>query len=429
MNTASFAYETQAARAPGLERLLRVFFALTVASGFIGVIEPAPYDLLILLTISIWMLSNPRFHVSLVLIFSLFIINLLAGFISLTPHWNKPTSVEFQLVSVYLVLTFIFFSVFLSEQTEERMSLCLKAYAYGALVSSIYGIAGYLNIGGLGAYTIMHGFRVSGAFKDPNVFGPYLTLAAVYFLHVLLRGGSRRPLLQAIYLCIVLLAILLSFSRGALGGSILACGLTYFTFFVTSASAAQRARMIKLLAIGLFAVVTAVSLMMADDETRQIITSRLQLKQEYDTGETGRFGNQIRSIPMLIQLPNGFGPLIFDDYFGLAPHSSYVNAFASQGWLGGFTWIMIVIATCYVGFRLSFARSPFRTHAQVVWPALFVMLLQGFQIDIDHWRHVFLIFGALWGLEAARVRWMMQESARRQASRLPGRYGRSPEPA
>ena len=32
--------------------------------------------------------------------------------------------------------------------------------------------------------------------------------------------------------------------------------------------------------------------------------------------------------------------------------------------------------------------------------------MQAFQIDIDHWRHVFLLLGAVWGLETARVRWM-----------------------
>ena len=50
-------------------------------------------------------------------------------------------------------------------------------------------------------------------------------------------------------------------------------------------------------------------------------------------------------------------------------------------------------------------RSPVQRLAQVFWPSLFALLVQGFQIDIDHWRQVFLCFGAVWGMEAARLRW------------------------
>ena len=39
-------------------------------------------------------------------------------------------------------------------------------------------------------------------------------------------------------------------------------------------------------------------------------------------------------------------------------------------------------------------------------------MLEGFVVDIDHWRHVFLLIGAVWGLETARIRWI--ESMRRR---------------
>jgi hypothetical protein len=32
---------------------------------------------------------------------------------------------------------------------------------------------------------------------------------------------------------------------------------------------------------------------------------------------------------------------------------------------------------------------------------LFLQILQGLQIDTDHWRHLFLLYGALYGLVAA----------------------------
>ena len=182
--------------------------------------------------------------------------------------------------------------------------------------------------------------------------------------------------------------------------------------YLTSAEPRLRRRIVlmTLLATGVAALVLLVLLALPD--TRDFFLQRAALEQDYDEGVTGRFGNQIRSIPMLLDRVNGFGPLRFRLIFGLEPHNSYVNAFASYGWLGG--------------FGLPDPRGPDDLHrlphrlgalalpagrAQVYWPSLMVFLLQGFQIDIDHWRHVFLMLGAVWGIETARVRWRERHGA------------------
>ena len=100
---------------------------------------------------------------------------------------------------------------------------------------------------------------------------------------------------------------------------------------------------------------------------------------------------------------------VFTQYFDIEPHNSYIGGFANDGWIGGFCWIFIVLSTTFVGFRLIFVQSPYQRLAQVAWPALFVLFLQGFQIDIDHWRQVFLLCGMIWGFEAARIRWRERE--------------------
>jgi len=94
--------------------------------------------------------------------------------------------------------------------------------------------------------------------------------------------------------------------------------------------------------------------------------------------------------------------------FGLEPHNSYLGAFANAGWLGGLLFILVVGVTSAVGLRLMFTASPYQRQAQVYFPALLAFFLQAFQIDIDHWRHVFLMLGAVWGLEAARQKWAIR---------------------
>ena len=88
------------------------------------------------------------------------------------------------------------------------------------------------------------------------------------------------------------------------------------------------------------------------------------------------------------------------------PAIEAMTYFTAIFWLGGFAFLTLVGMTTFVGFRLSLKPSPYMHQAQIVWTALFMFFLQAFQIDIDHWRFVYLMLGSLWGLETARRRWI-----------------------
>ena len=45
--------------------------------------------------------------------------------------------------------------------------------------------------------------------------------------------------------------------------------------------------------------------------------------------------------------------------------------------------------------------TPWQPLSIVVWSVTFMTTLQCFQIDVDHWRHFFLLIGLTWGLFAA----------------------------
>lgn len=413
------ALKTPARARRDLEPLLRFVFAIFIASGCISFIEPSPYDLMSLFTIGIWLLAGFRLNVALMPIIMLWMVYNIAGFVSLMPYWGDPEPTMFQIQSLYLIITGIFFSIFFSEKTEERLELCMKAYAFGCFASSMLGIFGYLGLFGLTDYTTMYEGRVNGTFKDPNVFGSYMILAVVYLTHSLMLGRSKRPLLAIIGLGVIMAGVFLSFSRGSWGAAVVALFTMFVAAFLTAEKTSTRRRMLlwaaAVLAIGVIAIIAILSI----DTARELFLQRAAVTQDYDEGLTGRFGNQLRSLPMLLELPNGFGPLRFRLVFDLDPHNSYINAFASYGWVGGFAWIFIVVSTFFVGFRLMIVRSPFRNLAHVAWPSLMVLLLQGFQIDIDHWRWVFLCFGTVWGLEAARVRWKWQQQRQPVQTRVP----------
>lgn len=387
------------------QKAVTLFVAIFVFCGAISLIEPSPYDLAALIALPLWMLGGFRVNQFIVILAVAWTIRELAAFAALMPYWNEPDPRLFQFQSLYLYVTVIFFTIFFAERTQERAEAALRAYAASTVLSAVVAIMSYLNLFGLDALTTIEG-RVAGTFKDPNVFGSYLTLGAVIFLHSLLVGRARWPSLSALSLGLVLTGVFLSFSRGSWGATIFALLLTAGAAFATHRDARMRRRII-LTAFAGFAILALVLLIvLSQDSIREFFLQRAKLEQDYDGGVTGRFGNQLRSLPMLLERPMGFGPLRFRLVFDLEPHNSYIGAFANGGWVGGLSWIVIVLASVYVGFRLMLKPSPYRDYAQMVFPALLALLLQGFQIDIDHWRQLFLMCGLLWGLEAARRRWI-----------------------
>ena len=418
----TFAAATQArAREPaGLRisanKIVGFFFFIFVVCGAFDKIQPSPYDFASLVAMPVWFVFGFRARRMFVPYFFLMTVYLLSGFITLIPYWNEPDPVMFELQSFYLYVTGLFFALFFAERTLDRGALLLKAYTASCLVGAVAAIAGFFDIGGSQESFATWG-RASGTFKDANVFGSYIILGALYLTQTLMLRQTRRVGLVATLLLIILAGLFLSFSRGSWGAFVFAASMMIGMALMTTPD--RKARNNIVVGVILAGVVLAilVAALMSIDSVRELAAQRLQpVGEEYDDP---RFFNQMRSLPMLLERPLGFGPLRFRLWFDLEPHSSFVNGFASYGWVGGVAFILLVGATAFVGFRLCFARSPYQTMAQVVWPSLLVFFLQGFQIDIDHWRHVYLMMGAIWGFEAARYHWLLEQ--RRAAERLPRR--------
>ena len=393
------------ARTESFQKIVTASAAFFVFCGMMSLIEPSPYDFASFVAIPLWLIGGvrvSRYAVPILVLWTLFQV---VNFLSLTPWWSNWYSTLYQLQSLYLFITVVFFTLFFSERTIPRMQACMTAYAWSAAFSAFVAVLSYIGLFGLDSLTTIEG-RVAGTFKDPNAFGSYIPFGAVLFMQWFLLGRDRRPFLQLIGLATVIAGVLLSFSRGSWGATLVGMATMTAVTFVTHRDPAMRRRVTLMGAIVVAALALMLVVVLSQDAIREFFLQRAAVTQEYDQGVTGRFGNQLRSIPMLLERPFGFGPLQFRAYFQLDPHNSYIGAFANGGWAGGFLWLFIVGSTFFVGFRLMFAASPYRDMAQAVFSSLMVLLLQGFQIDIDHWRQLFLMFGMVWGLEIARRKWL-----------------------
>lgn len=390
------------------QTIVDLFFAAMVFFGMMSLIEPSPYDFLSFLAIPLWAIGGFRVHRGVVLILLLWVAFEVAGFFALMPYWDETEPRMYQLQSLYLVVTAIFYTLFFSERTAHRAALGLKAFTAGAVVSASLGLLGYFDVSGLASDFTKYEGRVSGTFKDPNVFGSYLILGILYLMQRVLLGRTRHVAATLLLMLALILGVFISFSRGSWAAALAAILLTAASAYLTTRDGRLRVRIVRMAAVAAVAGALTLVGMLSLPSVNALFFKRAEIAQDYDEGVTGRFGNQLRSLPLLVERPEGFGPLRFRLLFDLDPHNSYVGAFANGGWLGGFAWLGIVATSLFVGFRLMLVVSPYRELAQVYVPALFVLLMQGFQIDVDHWRHVFLFFGAVWGLEAARLRWVAE---------------------
>jgi hypothetical protein len=105
-----------------------------------------------------------------------------------------------------------------ADAPQKRMRIIIGAYIATAVLAALLGTLGYLGlIPGAGLFT-RYG-RAKALFNDPNVFGPFLILPAMYLLQRVLLADRRRALIAAGLFLILAVGVFASFSRAAWGHS------------------------------------------------------------------------------------------------------------------------------------------------------------------------------------------------------------------
>jgi hypothetical protein len=137
-------------------------------------------------------------------------------------------------------------------------------------------------------------------------------------------------------------------------------------------------------------------------QVADLFKERASLVQDYDAGQMGRFGRHILGAMLALDHPFGIGPLQFKNYFPEDPHNSFLDSFMAGGWLGGATFLVLVLVTLWVGLRSAFARTPWQATAIAAYGAFVGEVGESYVIDVQHWRHYYLIIGLVWALALAK---------------------------
>jgi len=370
---------------------------LLACGGAVVFIEPSPYELLWALAFLILLAGGARLAVAGVVMMALLVLFNIGGFFSLLPLLHQNDAIVFIAVSFYLAATSCFFAMLVQERSLERLHALKWGCICGAVIASTAGIVGYFDIAGLSERFTLYG-RAAGTFKDPNVLGAFSILPVVFLVQEIVTSDRLRLRSLGCLAIILFGGVFLSFSRGAWGHVTVSAGIMIGLTFLLVAGPRLRARIVTLSLVGIGCLVLAFAVLVSIEEVRSMFELRASFSQSYDVGATGRFGKQLLAIPELLSLPNGYGPLQFRHFWFEDPHNVYVNAFASYGWLGGLSYLTLIVATVVIGWRTVVTRSPTQSYAIAIWSTLFVTILMGVIIDTDHWRHFYMMLGLIWGL-------------------------------
>jgi hypothetical protein len=390
-----------ATAAPGVCALQRALIWLAGASVAIVFVEPSPYELVTATAIVLFFATGLRLRLAFMPLLALLVAVNVGYSIGAVPLLEQSVVFSWVATSWYMALTVIFFAMVLSEDTAARLDMLRRGLIVGAMIASVAAIGGYFNLvpGGHDLLTLYE--RARGTFKDPNVLGAFLILPALFALQSVVLDRFGKALRNTIALGIMALAILLAFSRAAWGELILASAFMLALMVLTSRSRGERSRIVAMAAVAVIVGALLIAVLLSFDAISEMFRQRASFDQSYDEGRFGRFGRHILGAQMALDLPFGIGPLQFHRYFPEDTHNSYLNAFMSGGWMSGVCYPALVLLTVVLGFQHVFVRVPWQRSYLAIFSAFLGTVGESFVIDTDHWRHFWMMLGAMWGLFAA----------------------------
>jgi O-antigen ligase len=373
---------------------------LAVASGAVVLSEPAPVDLLTMaMIILLPIVGLVAIRPPLVVFLAVWLIAAAAAFISSMTAFDVARATIHSVISVYLYAAAFIFAAFVVKKPEAHTRLILNAYQWAAVIAATTALIGYFDLFPAAKELFTKFDRASGTFKDPNVFAPFLVPALIATLHQIVTRPIHRAIVPAVIWLFLALALFLSYSRGAWINFALATAIYGYFSFVLAPTNRQRLKMVALSLVGVFAVIVALVAVLQSDSISRQFDNRAAVSQSYDEGPEGRFGGHERARRAILDNPWGIGAGTFTETLHSEDvHHVYLSMFLNAGWIGGLVFALMTLTTAVLGLRHLFRRTLTRPLFLVAYAAFVATAIEGFVVDIDHWRHFYLLMAIVWGL-------------------------------
>ena len=373
--------------------------------------EPAPYELLIVPLLVIWFalgLTIKRGFLPLTLMVLCFVCG---GMIAATQKADVGGSFFYIVVTTFLATTAIFYAALIADKPTEQLRVVFNAYIAAAIIGALIGIFAYFRVLP-NSDTFIFAGRAAGPFEDPNVFGPFLALPIIFLLRQILLQPLHKNLFNIIGLVILLAAVFLAFSRAAWGLTAVGMVMMVAIVFISSHSNRLRTKIIIMSVLGVFMLIGMIIFALSFEAVSSLFAERARLVQSYDGARFGRFARYSYGIEWIMEKPLGYGFGKSRETFGEDTHNVYIKAFLVYGWLGGIAYLSLVGTTIYAGFKNILKDRPWQGYLQVCLIVITGHALVGLVVDIDRWRHLYLVYGLTWGMIAAERIWQKNQTQR-----------------
>lgn len=400
--TASLAHSGYAPHPAASSGIARVQLAMLWLVGFSGAFvrfEPAPYEGVIALAALVFLLTGLKLRPGHMPLLFLIIGITIAYGVGVVPVLDREGTWRWSAISAFLALSSMFIAMAMAEDTERRLNILIAGYIASAVIASFIAVASWFHAFP-GADFFIYVGRTRGTFKDPNVFGPFLILPTVIVIGRLLAGQYRSLILNAGIVMLLSLAVLLTFSRGAWGHLVVSTVLMVMLTFLTVKTNKERLRIIFFGALGIVAITLLLTAILSVGSVGSMFSERAELVQGYDAGPQGRFGRYLPGFLLMLDHPIGIGPMQFTNYFPEDPHNSFLDAFVAGGWLGGAAHLTLMVLSLAFGLRHAFVRTPWQPTYIAIYATFAAEVGESIIIDVQHWRHFYLLIGLIWGLMA-----------------------------
>ncbi len=365
-----------------------------MALGSLVFIEPAPFDLLIVtlapLALLLRRLAIPRASSVALICVGVF---LLTNLVSLIPAGDLGGALRFLAITIYLIIAWAFVLGLVGRQGERAIRVMMLGWTAGALISTSVSIAAYFRLIPL-AEAVAEGGRMEGFFKDANVLAAFLVPPAVWSASRLVALERGQRWLYAVALVVCSAGVFLSYSRGGW----ISLGISMFMFFALRlvGVGTRRTRVMVLLAVPVAALLLAVALDRLTDFG--VVQDMLELRLGPQAYDDERFANQRRALEMAAHSPLGIGPGQTEPVFRRSAHNAYVRGFVENGYLGGLSLTILLVASLLRSTWLALeAREPrLQVAMAMVAASLAALCVESLVIDSVHWRHMWVLAAMAW---------------------------------
>jgi hypothetical protein len=383
-----------------VHRLALALVWLAVALSGVVFSEPAPVDVLMAGVIGLLpVIGLIRIPPALLVFLSIWLVAGLSSFVAVAAAIEPTKAIVHNAVGIFLYLGSFVLAGFVIARPLQHTRLIYSAYGVAALIAALAGIAGYFGLIP-GASDLLTKFgRARGTFKDPNVFGPFLVPALLYAVSRIVHKPLWAIAPPLIGFGVLGFALLLSFSRGAWLCFAIALSVYGYLLFVTARTNWLRVRLMSFALFGVVLGFLAIAGALRSDKIGDLLMQRAAVTQGYDEGPEGRFGGQQKAKRLILTNPFGIGAQQFAPHYHLEePHNAYLAVFLNAGWIGGLIFTGMMALTTLVGLRHAFRRTATQPLFLVAYAAFVGHVAEAFVIDLDHWRHLYLLMAIIWGL-------------------------------